>query len=98
MKLQHYDNFNSIGLLTLSMANKKQIDETSQNDIELGMEQVRRQYSPGFFHTLRKFDYFQKGQHFRTDPRAFSGLDRCVLGKEEKFEPIEYTGNVGQVI
>ena len=97
MKLQLYENFNSIGLLILSLANKRILNENSQNEIENAIEQVQRDYSPGFFHTLRKFDYFQKGEHFKTDQKIFKGVDRCVLGREEEYEAIDMSGNVEQV-
>jgi hypothetical protein len=83
--------------MILGLANKKELNEESLEDVENAMETVRKDYSPGFFNTLRKFDYFQKGQHFRTQQNLFDGIDRCILGKEQRIEAIGHNGSVGTV-
>lgn len=79
-------------MLVLSLAVCKRLPEDSQAQIEDALESVRQDYSPSFFHTLRKFDYFQKGAHFRTHSDYFRGLDRCLLGKEEGQGPLGLRG------
>jgi hypothetical protein len=83
--------------MILSLTNKKELDGESLEEVENAMEVVRKDYSPGFFNTMRKFDYFQKGQHFRTQIDQFDGVDRCILGKEQRVEQIAYQGSVGTV-
>lgn len=95
--MQHHDNFNSIGVLVLSLVNRRRIQEDSQAEIEGGLETVRKDYSPSFFHTLRKFDYFQKGEHFRTHADHFRGLDRCLLGREDPLEVVSVSDSRSMV-
>lgn len=84
--------------MVLSLLIKKELQGDSLQEIEDAMEIVRKDYSPGFFNTMRKFDYFQKGQHFRTEITQFDGVDRCILGKEQRVEEIKYQGSVGRVM
>lgn len=90
MRERHYENINDLGVTVLSLANLREIDIQDPEDIQLALEKVRENYSASFFFIMRKFDYFQKGQHYRTKVGIFDKLSKCLLGPENEFLVLEH--------
>lgn len=97
MRERHYENINDLGVTVLSLANLRPINIKDPEDIQLGLEKVRENYSASFFFLMRKFDYFQKGQHYRTKIGIFDKLSKCLLGPENDFLVLEHRRNVDKV-
>lgn len=90
LRERHYENINDLGVTVLSLANLREIDIQDPEDIQLALEKVRENYSASFFFIMRKFDYFQKGQHYRTKVGIFDKLSKCLLGPENEFLVLEH--------
>ena len=90
VKSYHYENINDLGLSVLSLAVKRTINVKDLGDIQEAMETIKEERSPAFFYLMRKFDFFQKGEHFRTQKGIFDTLSNCLLGHNNDFIKMEY--------
>lgn len=85
IKEQFYENVNDLGISMLSLTINKNVNANDSNDIQTSLETVREERSPAYYFLMRKFDYFQKGDHFKTEDYMFKELSNCLMGTENDY-------------